>query len=114
MKEYKDVNPDNLIVRDLLALDRTRLANERTFLAYLRTFFAFAAGAFTLIKFGDTAFLTLLGSVGIGIAICIFLYGTYRFLQVQQKLDELKEDPDSHSTHANVVQKLLYLVTHHN
>jgi len=34
---YEGVKPDQLILRDHLALDRTELANERTLLAYIRT-----------------------------------------------------------------------------
>lgn len=42
---YDNVDKDKLIIRDYLALDRTKLANSRTLLAYIRTAAAvFAAG----------------------------------------------------------------------
>ena len=44
---YDDVNKDEMITRDYLALDRTELANSRTLLAYIRTAIAvFAAGKY--------------------------------------------------------------------
>lgn len=46
-------NPDTLILRDWLALDRTKLANERTALAYVRTFIGMEGAALALIKLFD-------------------------------------------------------------
>lgn len=44
-----------MLLRDCLALDRTRLANERTLLAYVRTaFMLVVAGATALKLFVDT------------------------------------------------------------
>lgn len=37
---YSRVTPEEMILRDRLAVDRTDLANERTLLAYIRTFLA--------------------------------------------------------------------------
>ena len=36
-KPYSQFDSDDLILRDHLAIERTRLANERTLLAYLRS-----------------------------------------------------------------------------
>ena len=35
--KYQFKNKEKIILRDYLALERTRLANERTFFAYIRT-----------------------------------------------------------------------------
>jgi putative membrane protein len=43
---YENISPDQTLLRDQLALDRTTLANERTLLAYVRTAMAlFLTGA---------------------------------------------------------------------
>ena len=42
--EYKD----EMILRDVLAIDRTILANERTFLSYIRAFLNFIIGGILL------------------------------------------------------------------
>ena len=42
--------PDQPILRDRLALDRTKLANERTLLAYLRTALVLVLSGVTLVK----------------------------------------------------------------
>ncbi len=34
---YWQYDPEELVLRDHLAIDRTAMANERTFLAYVRT-----------------------------------------------------------------------------
>lgn len=44
---------DQLILRDVLAIDRTRLANERTLLAWLRTALMLLVSGVTLIKLFD-------------------------------------------------------------
>jgi len=47
---YSKINPDDMILRDHLAYDRTVLANERTLLSYLRTAIALLAAGATLVK----------------------------------------------------------------
>ena len=49
---YDRFERDELILRDELALDRTRLANERTLLAWLRTAIALQAGGLAVLQFG--------------------------------------------------------------
>ncbi|MEO1030476.1 MAG: DUF202 domain-containing protein [Bacteroidota bacterium] len=39
-----------LIIRDWLAIERTKLANERTFLAYFRTFLVILGTGVTILK----------------------------------------------------------------
>lgn len=59
-----------LILRDHLAVERTRLANERTVLSYVRTAFALVAGAATLAHlYGAAAAFSVaaLGAAGVGV-----------------------------------------------
>jgi putative membrane protein len=48
--KYYDVEPDELILRDHLAAERTHLANERTLLAYLRSGFMLFITALSVLK----------------------------------------------------------------
>ena len=62
IKKYAPEHPDtnDLILRDTLAIDRTRLANQRTFLSFVRTgiyFIATALGIFHLQKTGSLNWL---------------------------------------------------------
>lgn len=84
---YDDVNPDELILRDRLALDRTHLANERTLLAYVRTAFMLLAGGATAIKAlpGDrVAFVT--GWILLTWGVLIVLFGGWRFRTIRRRV----------------------------
>ena len=53
--DYSGSSSSETILRDQLALERTRLANERTLLAYIRTsFMLIVSGATALKVFTDT------------------------------------------------------------
>ncbi|MBQ0759959.1 MAG: DUF202 domain-containing protein [Zhongshania sp.] len=76
-------------IRDILALERTRLANERTFLAYIRTGLALLAGAAVLFQFFSaldsyTAAAWVLAFGG----LCVFIIGSYRFVHVRNELNK--------------------------
>jgi len=89
---YERFDPEKLILRDELAVDRTRLANERTFLAYARTCLALAAVAGTCLKFFPES--TLMISVGIimfVIAVVSFLLGGYRTLLLSRQINRIRE-----------------------
>lgn len=44
---------DKLILRDILAIDRTKLANQRTLLSYSRTGFSFIVTALAIFEFSE-------------------------------------------------------------
>lgn len=77
---------DELILRDVLALDRTVLANERTLLAYVRSALALLVAGVTLIHFFDMALARILGYAIVPLAPLIMIYGTWRFMQVRGHL----------------------------
>jgi putative membrane protein len=80
--------PDELILRDQLALDRTRLANERTLLAYIRTaFMLLVAGATALKLFVDTPGVVFTAWLFIGLGICTTIFGTSRFMAMRQAIN---------------------------
>lgn len=87
-KLYK-VNPDELIIRDHLAVDRTALANERTFLAYIRTAIAAGATGFGLIKLFTSLSTTIIGWIIIFLGIIVLIIGIIRFFQFRRKINVL-------------------------
>jgi putative membrane protein len=76
-------------IRDMLALERTRLANERTFLAYIRTGLSMLAGAAVLFQFfASIDSYVAAGWVLVVCAVLVLLFGTYRFMQVRATLNK--------------------------
>ena len=91
---YAKCDPNDLIIRDLLALDRTNLANERTLLSYMRTALGLAAAGAVIIKLSPEQPLT----IGFGILLLIlafvtFVYGWRSFFRMRVVLLSLHQDP---------------------
>ena len=84
---YSKINPDEMILRDHLAYDRTVLANERTLLSYLRTAIALLAAGGTLVKiFPQEAGMVILGSVLLALGALTVTAGIWRFMAIKQKI----------------------------
>ena len=80
---------DELILRDHLALDRTRLANERTLLAYLRTaLMLMVAGATAERVMGGSPTVIVTGWSFIGIGLAVGVLGSWRFVVMQRKIND--------------------------
>jgi putative membrane protein len=93
---YDRFQQDELILRDELALDRTRLANERTLLSYARTGLMLAVTGGTAIKlFGEESKQYVLwGGVLIIVGIAIGLFGLWRFFAMSKELNRLRQVVD--------------------
>lgn len=87
---YPGVRPEDLILRDRLAADRTVLANERTFLAYLRTAFAFAVGGASLVHFVDRGWAVAAGGAMVPLGAGLLAWGLHRFLTERRRLAPLR------------------------
>ncbi|MCO6472669.1 MAG: DUF202 domain-containing protein [Melioribacteraceae bacterium] len=85
---FKDVfdNKDKIILRDYLALERTKLANERTFMAYLRTSLYMVLGGIAFIQLEDFKEIPWAGYAALGISIILIVVGLYRYLQIRHRL----------------------------
>lgn len=86
---------DRLILRDLLAIERTKLANERTVLSYVRTGFACLAGTLTLVHLFDTpAALWSAAALALG-GVALFALGALRYRQAARLVRSyaLRGDP---------------------
>jgi putative membrane protein len=78
---------EELILRDHLALDRTKLANERTLLAYLRTaLMLMVAGATAEKVMGGDRSIILTGWALIILGVVVGFFGTWRFISMKKKI----------------------------
>lgn len=77
---------EDLITRDWLAIDRTRMANERTFLAYLRTFIVVLSSGVAILRVEALQDMFDLGIFLLVIAPIIFVIGLARFLYVRRHI----------------------------
>ena len=84
---YSRYTSDELILRDLLARDRTVLANERTVLGYTRTALMFAISGITLIKLfpGDTA-ARVIGFLLLPVAATTQVLGIVSYIRMRRLL----------------------------
>jgi len=88
LKNYEQ-NFEDMILRDYLALDRTKLANERTLLSYIRAFIYFLVTGIGFIELTDRAIYMYLGIVLAGISPVFLGFGIYRFLKMKKALRKL-------------------------
>lgn len=85
-KPYQ-TNQGQLILRDHLAIDRTRLANERTLLAWWRTGLTMVIAGVTLIKlFPDNPWMVDGGYALVPLGFSVLLFGGWRFIQVRRNI----------------------------
>lgn len=82
----KETVEETLILRDVLALQRTRLANERTLLSYARTSLYLVVGGIALIKVEEFENTKFIGALVIAASLAIFLLGLYRYIKLRQKI----------------------------
>jgi putative membrane protein len=77
-----------LILRDLLAIDRTRLANERTVLAWLRTALMMLVSGITLLKlFEGVVVMEVIGSTLIPASLLTAAWGLRRYLRTRASIE---------------------------
>lgn len=81
---------DELILRDVLAIDRTILANERTLLAYFRTMLALVAAGGSLLHFVQATWALVSGWALVGAGLLLFGVGVWRFRRVNRDLRSVR------------------------
>jgi len=85
----KTIIPEPLILRDHLALDRTKLANERTLLAYLRTAIMLLVSAVTVLKLlHDDHTMVVLGWVLLPLGLGVGVIGAVQFFRTRQTITD--------------------------
>ena len=83
---YDFNNKEEIILRDFLALERTRLANERTYFAYLRTSLYLALAGITLLEVETFANINKSAYIMFSLSIILFVFGTVRYIRLNKKL----------------------------
>ena len=77
---------DEVILRDYLALERTKLANERTLLAYLRTSLYMLLGGIAFFELTELANIRWLGYPALGLSAILFLTGVLRYSLTRSRI----------------------------
>jgi putative membrane protein len=81
-----------LVLREYLAIERTKLANESTLLAYIRTGLYFVVAGSTLGELVQSAFWDLIGVPLIVIGLVIIIIGGIRYSRLRKRIEHSKEN----------------------
>jgi putative membrane protein len=87
-----------IILRDHLAMERTRLANERTLLAYVRTALYLLLGGLALLGLQDFENLRYLGHLALVLSGILLMIGLMRFWQLKRHLKRFYRQQDLRSS----------------
>ncbi len=86
----RDFNPDQkVILRDYLAIERTRLANERTLLSYIRSSLYLLLGSIAFYQLKEFSNFEYLALTGLIFSAIFFIIGVYRFTLLKRSLKQL-------------------------
>lgn len=86
----RDFKPDEeIILRDYLAIERTRLANERTLLSYIRSSLYLILGGIAFLQLQEHPNFRYLGMVALIFSAIFLLIGIYRFMLLKRSLKKL-------------------------
>ena len=83
---YQRFNPEDLILRDELAIDRTLLANERTFLAYLRSGIALILAGVSFIQFAQADWFKIVGVLCLPAGLITMAIGAVRYRKMNSQI----------------------------
>jgi putative membrane protein len=81
----------DLVLREYLAIERTKLANERTLLTYIRTGLYFLVAGSTLGHLIDTRFWNMMGSPIVTVGALITAFGVVRFIRMGREIERSKK-----------------------
>ncbi|WP_246457524.1 DUF202 domain-containing protein [Winogradskyella echinorum] len=86
----RDFEPDQkVILRDYLAIERTRLANERTLLSYVRSSLYLLLGSIAFYQLKEFENFKYLALVALIFSVVFFAIGVYRFMLLKRSLKRL-------------------------
>jgi putative membrane protein len=85
-------NKQEIILRDFLALERTKLANERTLLAYLRGSIYLVLGGIAFLQVEGFDSIKWLGPVSLILAIAFMFLGVFRFFYLKRRLKKFYKE----------------------
>lgn len=78
---------EKMILRDHLAILRTRLSNERTLFAYIRTCIYLFLGGVAFIQIGNIYPVMNLGYVSVALSVLLLFFGLIRFYMLRRQLN---------------------------
>ena len=84
--------PEKLI-REHLALERTKLANERTLLSYIRASLYLLIGGLALIQLREYEQINWIGYLALLFCVVFIIFGVVRYVMLNRKLDKLLQPP---------------------
>lgn len=82
----------HMILRDLLAENRTALANERTFLAYVRTALTLFVAGVTFIRFFGYVLTEIIGWILIPLGIFTMIKGLISYREMNRRIRKEQEN----------------------
>lgn len=85
MNKFK--NQEKIILRDYLALERTRLANERTLFSYMRTSLYLLTAGIGILELKSFQHLWTVAWICLVISFILFVIGIYRYYQLKRYLN---------------------------
>jgi len=88
-------NKEEIILRDHLAMERTKLANERTLLSYIRTSLYLLLGGIAFLGMKDLSDIRFMGYFSLGLSVALLIIGIVRFLQLKKHIKKLYALPPS-------------------
>jgi len=91
MNKYYSKFAGKMILRDLLAADRTQMANERTLLAYMRTALTLFIAGVSFIQFFSNIVIVYIGWIFIPIGVIVAATGVKGYYRIKSPLDELRK-----------------------
>lgn len=82
----------DLVLREYLAIERTKLANETTLLAYIRTGLYFLVAGSTIGHLVATEFWKIIGTPLIVIGLIIMMLGLVRYFRLRKSIETSKKN----------------------
>ncbi|MCM8568965.1 DUF202 domain-containing protein [Gramella jeungdoensis] len=109
MRKVKLHNPfktrliDEKIIREHLALERTKLANERTLLSYIRASIYLLISGLALLQIKQYQGISLMwvGYLALFICVLFLLVGVSRYIALERKLNKLLRDDNNDEDDSN-------------
>lgn len=78
-----------IILRDYLAIERTRLANERTLLSYIRSSLYLLLASIAIFQLKDFPNFIYLAILSLVFSVLFFVIGVFRFILLKKSLKKL-------------------------
>lgn len=85
---------EKIILRDHLALQRTKLANERTLLMFVKSAIYLIIAGIAFLNMADFAHIAYFGIICLLMSVIILLIGVVKYLQLRKHLRKIYQNPD--------------------